>query len=54
MTIDDSIEDLPGVDSSKTNYAKARTEVMHGDEVKTDQLIQAVRDAGYQAEIDIS
>lgn len=51
MTIDDALEEVPGVRSSKTNYAKARTEVQHTDAIKLEQLIAAVQEAGYQAEV---
>lgn len=50
MTVDGAIEDLPGVKTASTNYARQVVDVEY-DEKKTDeaQIIDAVQKAGYKA-----
>lgn len=49
MLVDGDLEDLKGVKSSKTNFAKAKCEVEFDEaEVSVDQIVQAVRGAGYK------
>lgn len=49
MTIDGALEDLPGVKSASTSYAKQVVDVHYDDKQITEQqLIEAVRDAGYR------
>lgn len=48
LTIDMDLEDLEGVKSSKTSYAKAETEVeFETDKVKDEDLIEVIKKAGY-------
>ncbi len=48
LTIDGSLEDLPGVFSSETNYAKAHTVVEYDpDKVSKAELKAAITTAGY-------
>ncbi|MCB9457300.1 MAG: heavy-metal-associated domain-containing protein [Anaerolineaceae bacterium] len=50
MTVDGAIEDLPGVKTASTNYARQIVDVEY-DEKKTGevQIINAVQQAGYKA-----
>ena len=50
LNIDSAIEELPGVISSSTNYAKATT-VVQGDfsKISTAAILQTIKDAGYEA-----
>ncbi len=51
MTIDMDLEDLEGVNSSSTSYAKAETEVEFDFSKVTDSLIvETIRKSGYTAE----
>lgn len=50
MSIDGELEDLPGVFTSKTNYAKARTEVEYDPAAVTlGAMTDAIRKLGYDA-----
>lgn len=52
MTIDFDLEDLEGVKSSKTNYAKEFTEVEFDENlVKDEQILETVEKTGYRAEV---
>jgi len=47
--IDGDLEEIPGVQSSKTNYARALCHVeLDTDTVKLEQLKAAIEKAGYQ------
>lgn len=48
LTIDMDLEDLDGVKSSKTSYAKAETEV-DSDEVADQVIIESIKKSGYTA-----
>jgi len=49
MVIDMDLEDLPGVCSCKTSYAKAETEVEYDpDEVSIEKIVEAIKKSGYQ------
>ncbi|MCB9453338.1 MAG: heavy-metal-associated domain-containing protein [Anaerolineaceae bacterium] len=50
MTVDGAIEDVPGVKSASTNYARQFVDVEY-DEQKADeaQIMNAVKAAGYTA-----
>lgn len=48
LTIDMDLEEVEGVKSSKTSYAKAETEVeFETDKVKDEDLIEVIKKAGY-------
>ncbi len=50
LTIDMDLEDLPGVKSSSTSYAKAETEVEFDSDKVTDNLIlETNKKSGYTA-----
>ncbi len=50
LTIDMDLEDLPGVKSSSTSYAKAETEVEFDSDKVTDNLIlETIKKSGYTA-----
>gem|GEM_PF-3531495 len=51
MNIDGDLEDnVKGLKSANTNYAKQETEVEFDEEkVKLDQIIQQIKETGYQA-----
>lgn len=50
LTIDMDLEDLKGVKSAKTSYAKAETEVEFDEEKIDDQLIlETIKKSGYNA-----
>lgn len=52
MTIDFDLEDLEGVKSAKTNYAKQESEVEFDEEkLKTEIIIQTIQKTGYQAKL---
>lgn len=49
MTIDGALEDVAGVRSADTSYAKQVVDVAYDEQkVSLDQIISAIRDAGYQ------
>lgn len=50
MTIDETLEDLRGVQSSRTNVRKGVTVVEHDGKLKTKQIANAVRKLGYRVE----
>jgi len=50
MTIDGAVEDLPGVKSATTNYARQVAEVEYDEKKVTDaQIMTAIQSAGYKA-----
>jgi copper chaperone CopZ len=52
MNIDGELEDTPGVKSAFTNYAKGEAKVEFNEQqVSLDQLLEAVKRAGYNAEV---
>lgn len=52
MNIDGELEDMPGVKSANTSYAKALTEVEFDEQkVSVDKLLEAVSKAGYNAKV---
>lgn len=51
LNIDWELEDLDGVKSASTNFAKAETKVQFNtDKVSTDKIIDSIKKAGYTAE----
>lgn len=51
MSIDGELEDMPGVYSSETNYAKAKTVVEYDSgSVTLDALLRAIQQLGYDAQ----
>ncbi len=51
MTIDGALEDLPGVKSASTNYARQVADVEYDDRQVTEaQIVEAIREAGYQGQ----
>lgn len=52
MTVDGAIEDLPGVKSASTNYARQTADVEYDEKKLTEaQIITAVEQAGYKAAV---
>ena len=52
MNIDFDIEDLEGIKSAKTNYAKQESEVEFDEEkVKVEDIIKTIEKTGYQAQL---
>lgn len=52
MNIDFDLEDLEGIVSAKTNYAKQESEVeFDAEKVKLDQIIETIKKTGYKASI---
>ncbi len=53
MNIDGDLEDnIKGVKSANTSYAKLETEVeFEEEEVKVEQIIAQIKETGYQAEV---
>lgn len=50
MTVDGALEDLPGVKSASTNYARQIADVEYDEKKVTEtQLIAAVEQVGYKA-----
>ncbi len=53
MNIDFDLEDVEGVDSSKTSYAKSKCVIEFDDEkVSIEKLIQTIKETGYIAKLD--
>ena len=51
MNIDFDLEDLDGVKSSNTNYAKSETEVeFDEDKINIAQIIKSIEKTGYKAQ----
>lgn len=49
MTVDGALEDLPGVESASTSYAKQVVEIVYDEtEVTEKALFEAVTKAGYK------
>ena len=54
MTVDGAIEDLPGVKSASTNYARQTSDVEYDEKKVTEaQIITAVKQAGYTAVVSL-
>lgn len=52
MNIDFDLEDLDGIQSAKTNYAKQESEVEFDEEkVKVEVIIKTIEKTGYQAQL---
>lgn len=52
MNIDFDLEDLEGVESSNTSYAKAECEVQYEeDKVNENQIIEIIKKTGYTAKL---
>lgn len=51
MSIDMDLEDLKGVKSASTSYAKQVCEVEFDGEVKTEQIIEQIKKTGYKATV---
>ncbi len=52
MNIDLDLEDLPGIKSASTNYAKELTEVKYDEKtVEVSQIIESVRNSGHKATV---
>jgi copper chaperone CopZ len=50
MSVDGALEDVPGVQSATTNYARQVVDVEYDEhEVTDEQIVEAVQAAGYQA-----
>lgn len=50
ILIDGDLEDLDGVKSSKTNYAKGETEVEFDlEEISEDKILEVIKKSGYTA-----
>ena len=49
MNIDFDLEDLEGVKTAKTNYAKQESEIEYDEElIKLNQIIKQIQKTGYQ------
>lgn len=54
LSIDFDLEDLAGVTSSKTSYARQECEVEFDEEkIDTEKIILTIRNTGYQAQLKI-
>ncbi len=51
MSIDMDLEDLKGVKSANTSYAKQECEVEFEDGVKAEQIVDQIKKTGYKAEL---
>lgn len=53
MTVDGALEDLPGVKSATTHYARQVAEVEYDEKLVTEaQIIDAVQAAGYTVKLE--
>ncbi len=49
MTVDGALEDLPGVKSASTNYAKQVADVEYDERKITEaRIVEVIKEAGYQ------
>lgn len=48
--IERALKDVPGVEMAKVHFNTGRIEVEH-ENVEEDKIVQAVRDAGYEARV---
>ena len=51
MSIDMDLEDLAGIKSATTSYAKQTCEVEFEESVRIEQIIGQIKKTGYQAEV---
>jgi copper chaperone CopZ len=52
MSIDMDLEDLPGISSASTSYAKAHCEVeFDPNTVSVDEIINTIKKTGYKAQV---
>lgn len=52
ISIDFDLEDIKGIASAKTNYAKQETEVVYDENVvKTETIIETIQKTGYKAQL---
>lgn len=52
MNIDMDLEDLEGVKSAKTNYAKQESEVEFNEKkIKVSQVVKQIEETGYKAQL---
>lgn len=52
LNIDFDLEDLTGIKSSKTNYAKQLSEIEYDEtQVNLDQIINQIKKTGYSAKL---
>lgn len=52
MNIDFDLEDLEGVKSARTNYAKSISEVeFDADKISEDDVVKQIRETGYDASV---
>ena len=50
MSIDFDLEDVSGVESSNTNYAKSISSINYdSDKVSVGKIIQSIKNTGYEA-----
>lgn len=49
MLVDDALEELPGVQTSRTSVRKGTTVIEHDGKVATEKLLTAVAQLGYRA-----
>jgi len=52
-TIEDSLDDVEGVEAASVNFATERADVKHDPDVTIDELVGAVEDAGYGVREDL-
>lgn len=48
LNIDDSLEEIDGVISAKTSYAKSQTEIEFNEKFKKENAIKAIESLGYK------
>ncbi len=54
LNIDGDLEDTPGIDESRTNYAQSKTIITYDPKkITTEQLIGIIKNTGYDAHIDV-
>ena len=52
LTIDMDLEDLEGVKSAKTSYAKSETEIeFDSEKISEQQIIETIKKSGYTAKL---
>jgi copper chaperone CopZ len=51
--VENALKAVPGVEGAKVSLSEKRAAVLHGEEASVDALIAAVRQAGYEATVEV-
>jgi copper chaperone CopZ len=51
--VENALKALPGVEGAKVSLSEKRAAVLHSDDATVDAMIAAVREAGYEASVEV-